>query len=354
MEFGLSEEQALLQDSVKKFLSTEVPLDTVRESAKEKDDKTIWQGLVDLGISGMLVPEAQGGLGMGTLDASIVAEQLGYHVTPSPFISTAVIAPFILSATDKQSDLLAAIALGESRVGIALGDTIALRHDQRLTEHNGHLSGKATFVLDTSADVYLIATPDKSIYLVNKDQIKIENRTTIDLTRSTCELNLENAQAELITKDTRVFNQATTIGRIMLAADTLGAAQSMIDKAVSYAKEREQFERVIASFQAVKHMCAEMTAGLEPCRAMVWYASHAFDNLPEESELTSCHCKAHISEVGKFVAKTSTEVHGGMGFTDLVGLHYWFKRIGFNRQLLGSPEMLRSEAAELQGLVART
>ncbi|MFB0969849.1 MAG: acyl-CoA dehydrogenase family protein, partial [Pseudomonadales bacterium] len=132
----------------------------------------------------------------------------------------------------------------------------------------------------------------------------------------------------------------------------LGAGQNMIDQAVSYAKEREQFDRPIASFQAVKHMCAEMTAGLEPCRSMVWYAAHAYDHLPEETRLTTCHTKAHISEVGKFVAKTSTEVHGGMGFTDLVGLHYWFKRIGFNRQLLGSPELLRQQAAKLQGLAA--
>jgi len=74
--------------------------------------------------------------------------------------------------------------------------------------------------------------------------------------------------------------------------------------------------------------------------------------LPDEAHLVACHLKAHISEVGKFVAKTATEVHGGMGFTDLVGLHYWFKRIGFNRQLLGTPEWLRREAARAHGLVA--
>jgi alkylation response protein AidB-like acyl-CoA dehydrogenase len=85
---------------------------------------------------------------------------------------------------------------------------------------------------------------------------------------------------------------------------------------------------------------------------MVWYASHALDALPDEATMTACHTKAHVSEVGKFVAKTATEVHGGMGFTDLLGLHYWFKRIGFNRQLLGAPELLREEAARAQDLVA--
>jgi alkylation response protein AidB-like acyl-CoA dehydrogenase len=75
------------------------------------------------------------------------------------------------------------------------------------------------------------------------------------------------------------------------------------------------------------------------------------DQVPEEARLMACHTKAHLSELGKAVAKTATEVHGGMGFTDLVGLHYWFKRIGANRQLLGSPELLRNEAAKIQGFV---
>ena len=138
----------------------------------------------------------------------------------------------------------------------------------------------------------------------------------------------------------------------MLAADTLGAAQYMLDEAVEYAKQREQFNRPIGSFQAVKHMCAEMAAHLEPCRSMVWFAAHALKELPAEARLTACHTKAHLAEVGKFVAKTSTEVHGGMGFTDLLGSHYWFKRCGANRQWLGSPELVREEAARLQGLVS--
>ena len=81
-------------------------------------------------------------------------------------------------------------------------------------------------------------------------------------------------------------------------------------------------------------------------------AAHAFDALPEEASLDACLAKAHLSEVGTFVAKTATEVHGGMGFTDLVGLHYWFKRIGFNRQMLGGPSVVREDAARLQGLAA--
>ena len=104
------------------------------------------------------------------------------------------------------------------------------------------------------------------------------------------------------------------------------------------------------SFQAVKHLCATMAADLEPTRAFVWYTGHVLAADPQDAARVVCHLKAHLSEVATAVAKTATEVHGGMGFTDLVGLHYWFKRIGFNRQMLGSPDYLRREAARLQGL----
>ncbi|MBV1886175.1 MAG: acyl-CoA dehydrogenase, partial [Parvibaculaceae bacterium] len=83
-----------------------------------------------------------------------------------------------------------------------------------------------------------------------------------------------------------------------------------------------------------------------------WYAAHAQDALPDEARLIAGHAKSHLSEVGRFVARTATEVHGGMGFTDLLGLHYWFKRIGVNRQILGSPERVREELARLQGWAA--
>ena len=138
-------------------------------------------------------------------------------------------------------------------------------------------------------------------------------------------------------------------GRVVLAADTLGAAQHMFDQALAFVKQRVQFNRVIGSFQAVKHQFADMVTMLEPCRAMVWYAGYAQDALPDEARLTALQTKAHLGDVGRDIARMATEAHGGMGFTDLLGLHYWFKRIGFNRQMLGGPERCREEAARLQG-----
>jgi alkylation response protein AidB-like acyl-CoA dehydrogenase len=140
----------------------------------------------------------------------------------------------------------------------------------------------------------------------------------------------------------------------VLAAETLGAAQSMLEQAVAYAGQRRQFGRAIASFQAVKHACAEMAAALEPCRAFVWYAAHAQDGaeLDEAPSMLAAQTKAHLDEVGREVARTATEVHGGMGFTELLGLPFWFKRIMANRQLLGGPERCREDAALAQGMAA--
>jgi alkylation response protein AidB-like acyl-CoA dehydrogenase len=96
-------------------------------------------------------------------------------------------------------------------------------------------------------------------------------------------------------------------------------------------------------------MCAEMAAEIEPARSLLWYAGHAFDALPEEAPLVIAHAKAHLAEIGRDVARTATEVHGGIGFTDEQNLHVWFKRIELNRNLLGGPEALRERAAVLQG-----
>lgn len=351
MEFGLSEEQTLLQDSVGGFLAEHANLEAVRRVADGGDDAAIWNGLTELGIPALLVPEAAGGIGLTCLDAALVAEALGYRAAPSPFLGTVAAAPRLLARLGRE-DLLGELAAGTLRIGLAVGEAVAARADAGVRAAAGKLHGKALFVTDFPADRYLVADAERGLHLVNAQAVKSRPLTTIDRTRPTGELVFDGAAAEQLTDDPAHLDDLLDTARVMLAADTLGAAQQMLDQAVAYAKERKQFDRAIGSFQAVKHMCAEMAAELEPCRAMVWYAAHALDEAPEEAHLTACHTKALLSEVGTFVAKTATEVHGGMGFTDLLGLHYWFKRIGYNRQLLGSPELLREEAARAQRLVA--
>lgn len=357
MEFGLSAEQTLLQDSVARFLDRHAPLERVRQfcdERRERDDD-IWAGLCDLGIPGLFIAEEHGGIGCTLLDAALVAEMLGSRVAPVPFVATVVMAPLAIAAAgsaEQQAKWLPQLAEGNLIAGAALSTSASSRLQDRVQCDGQRLRGRALFVLDFAADIYIVADDARRLYVVDANDPGVHRETlaTIDRTRIVGELNLENATGELLpgSSDPEVCARVIDAGRIILAADTLGAASTMLHKAVAYSKERVQFGRQIGSFQAVKHMCAEMAAELEPCRAMMWYAAHAFDAMPDEARLNACHAKAHISEVGTRIARTSTEVHGGIGFTDELGLHLWFKRTGANRQLLGSPDQLREEAARLQ------
>lgn len=361
MEFGLSKEQELIVNSISQYLKENGALERARTFAEEGETRAddVLNGLRDLDVAGLIIDEEHGGVGLDLIDAALVAEALGNHVTPVPFVANQVMVPVAIASAgseEQQSRWLPEIANGNVVAGAAVTEAVSSREDAKIHSDGSTLNGKSMFVLDFEADVYLVADENRALYLVdaNASGLKRQLLTTIDKTRRVGELVFENVSADLLpgSSDPDVCVRVIDAGRIILAADTLGAAQSMLDQAVAYSKQRVQFNRVIGSFQAVKHMCAEMVASLEPCRAMMWYAAHAFEAIPGEARLTACLAKAHISDVGTFVAKTSTEVHGGMGFTDEQGLHYWFKRIGANRQLLGGPELVREEAAKLQGLVA--
>lgn len=358
MEFMLSEEQQVLQESVRRFLASECPLDKVRVLADVEDTiaPDIHQGLADLGMCGVLIPEEYGGVGLGLLEAALIAEVLGGAVAPVPFIASSVMAPVALLAggSDTQKDAwLPGLASGELCMAVGLTEYVGRRDSDGVTQQDGMLTGKAVFVLaGMEAQGFIVADDQGILQIIEKDApgLALTKLKTIDRTRSVVALELDKTPASAL--GAAALDATLAAGRLMLAADTLGASQEMIDQSVAYAKERRQFNRPIGSFQAVKHMCAEMAAELEPCRALVWYAAHAVHAVPEEAPLMICHAKALLGEVGEFVSLTATEVHGGMGFTDLLGLHYWFKRNGLNRQLLGAPEQMREEAARLQSLVA--
>lgn len=366
MEFGLSEEQTLLQDSVKRFLAEQYPLDKVREYTSNDDNGAIVRdGLAGMGITALMIGEDYGGVGLGLLDAALIAEALGHGTAPMPFVASVVMVPqaLMLGGSDEQKDRwLPKLAAGEITAGAAVSELTGARGKAGVSAKSGKLSGHAMFVLDFDADIYLVADTSGTLHIVEAGASGLQAKAfeNVDKTRKIGELHFDNVTAEALTCTPAQVSKVLNAGRVILAADSLGAAQNMLDRAVAYALQREQFNRVIASFQAVKHMCAEMAAGLEPCRAMVWYAGYTADaeTLEDsakdggEAQQYALHTKAHLSEVCQFVARTATEVHGGMGFTDLVGLHYWFKRIGANRQLLGSPERLRDDAARALGMVA--
>jgi alkylation response protein AidB-like acyl-CoA dehydrogenase len=356
MDFGLSEEQDLLVETVRGFLADTVPIERVRELRDDDcpNDRAIWRSLAELGATGVLVSEASGGSALALLDAALIAQSLGHAVTPTAFLASAVIAPTILAAIDgpKTAEWLSGIAAGELVMGVAVTELFSIREDAGIRLDESVLNGKAMMALDAcGADRILVAIDRDKLAVVDRNAkgLQVERLVTTDQTRCTAEVVFSDVEAEAIFENAdTAIDRGLDAGRIALAADILGACESMIEQSVRYANQRKQFDRLIGSFQAVKHMCAEMIAELEPARSLLWYAAHSFDSFPEETPLLASHVLAHVSEIGREIASVSTQVHGGIGWTDEQNLHFWFKRIGVGRHLLGGPEFLRERAASMQ------
>jgi len=360
MDFGLSDDQKLLDETLRGFLADAVPIARVRELRDKggAPDRSLWKSLAELGFTGILVPEEQGGSGLQLLDAALVSQALGHAVTPAPFVSSAVMAPVALAAVGgaEAAPWLAGIASGDLVFGVAVTELFSIRESAGISLEQGTLRGKALMALDAgAADCILIALDSERLAVVQADAagVAITRLATVDATRDTSELSLDGVVPEHVYEGAgEPIRRMLEAGRVALAADALGACESMIEQAVAYAQVRKQFDRPIGSFQAVKHMCAEMIAELEPARSLLWYAAHSFDAAPEETAQMACHVLAHVSEIGRDIASVATQVHGGIGWTDEQNLHFWFKRIGSARHLLGGPEFLRDRAAELQGFTA--
>jgi alkylation response protein AidB-like acyl-CoA dehydrogenase len=359
MEFALSQDQLLLQDSLRRALAGESTLERVRAAVDgaQAMEQNVWNTLRDLGVPALLVPEAHGGLGLTLLDAAVVSEELGRAVAPAPFLGSAVLAPLALTeagSAAQQAEWLPRLAAGEATIGIAFTEALSgARDGAGVRSAEGRLSGSALFVVDGArADAFIVAERGGAMHLVDAKagDLRREPQHIVDGTRPTVELHFDDVDAQALPSA-----NAATLARlrdaawIMLAADALGAGWRMLEKSVAYSKERSQFGRLIGSFQAVKHLCAEMATELEPGRALIWYAAHAFDVAPDEAPLYAAHAKALLGDAARFVARTATEVHGGIGITDELGLHYWFKRIAFDHTFYGSPERVRRHAAALQG-----
>lgn len=351
MEFALSEDQRLLQDSVNRVLSEVATLDNVRLAVEDSEvANKIEAELVELGVLQLNASVEQGGLGLGLLEAALVQQSHGSFVASSRMLSTVM--GIQLLKDSSSASLIPEIISGQVRIAVALSESTGSRRDAGIFNIFGELTGKSLFAFDVSGATHvLLVDKDKNVHLIDlsSSYVSIAELETIDRTRKFHEVSLSSCPENPV--EAANLNAAIMSGRILIAADTLGACETMLGKAVEYSLERKQFNRIIASFQAVKHLCAEMVAKLEPARALVWHAAHAIDTNSEEAGLLVCLAKSHLSEVGTFIGRTAVEVHGGMGFTDLLGLHYWFKRIGVNRQLLGSPERIREEAAKIQNWI---
>jgi alkylation response protein AidB-like acyl-CoA dehydrogenase len=357
MNFELDEQQEQMQASLARLLGAELPLQKLQSVLAEGKwpAAALHDTVASMGWYGLLIAREYGGVGLGLLDAALAAEAFGRAAAPVPFVASAGIVAHALSRFGSEAQRarwLPGIASGAVVAGAALSEGAAGQpHDvQGVDCRQGTLHGEASFVLDAAAaKLFLVADRREQLWLVERDHpgVACTPMQTIDGTRSVGTLALNGCKAEPLGDDTGPEAPATllAVGRLLLGADTLGAASAMLEAATQYAQVRTQFGQPIGAFQAVKHLCADMAAQLVPCRAYVWGTAHALDRQASGAAAGCAQLKAHLSEVGQFVARSATEVHGAMGFTELLGLHLLFKRIALARQLLGGPARLRAEAA---------
>jgi alkylation response protein AidB-like acyl-CoA dehydrogenase len=358
MDFGLTDEQRALQDALVRFLEDFSSTAAVRNMLDGNFEacKALRAGFTELGVDGITVPTEHGGLGLGLLDAALVSELLGRFVAPVDLMGNALTAIAVHRAASEpqKHKWFSRLVAGTATFGIAFMHVISQGEGGDVDHADDRLRGRSLFASCPSGVTdFLVPHRNGALWIVPKDSLGVVVRPliTIDRTRNFCILELQDAAGERLAsaEDSGLVSELIASSRVLAAADALGASQRMLEMAVQYAHERKQFGAPIGSFQAVKHMCAEMAAELEPCRSLMWFAAHSLDQREVDSPVTACLAKSRLSDVSQFVARTATEVHGGIGFTEELGLHLWFKRIGLNRQLWGGPELLRAEAARRQG-----
>ncbi len=376
MDFGLSEEQELLQHSARDFLARECPTTLVRAVTQSDDGfpRALYQKIAEMGWAGLVIPEKFGGQGLGVLDLTVLAEEMGRAVVPGPFFSSSVLAALSLvyagSAAHKQ-EWLPRMAAGE-----AIGTLAFLEESDRLdaagisarctkTRGGYQLDGVKLFVTDAQvADVIVAAFRSRgkeesgiSLFLVSRDTpgVSVQPLQSVDQTRRPCEVVFRKvdvpASAQLgdDTKGWKVLRRVMDAACVVLAADSLGGAQQALEMSVEYSKVRQQFGRPIGSFQALKHMAAEIVSDMEPARSLVWYAAYAYDHEPRNAARAAAMAKARLSDVYSRATNRAVQIHGGIGFTWEHDLPLWFKRAKWNEAAFGDATFHRERLAQLAG-----
>ena len=206
MYFGLSEEQKSLEENINRFLADNAPLDTIKAVANGEEDKaqSVHQGILDLGLSGLVIPEEYGGLELNMLFATVVAAALGSGTAPVPYAGSYVMAPLAINlagSDDQKNQWLPKIAGGECVIGVGLSEYVGAREDAGIEFSNGKLSGRSLFLIDgKNADAYLLANKSGELFLVEASApgIEVIELTTVDKTRTSIELILKNVDADLL------------------------------------------------------------------------------------------------------------------------------------------------------------
>ncbi len=353
MDFGLSEEQQLLQETIGQFLANENDPNQLRArfDAEDAFDEGLWKGMMELGIGGLLVPDEFGGAGVDMVDAAIVSEQMGFGAAPGPFLghTLAGLAIALGGSDDQKKTWLPKLATGDALATVAFGEEGGSWQPDQWSPSGDRLTGKKVYVpYAAQADLIVVGTAGGGLALVEPgDGTTIELFDNVDRSRRLYTVTFDGAAASALPSGADVSGQVRDAALILLAADAFGGASRLVEMSVEYAKTREQFGVTIGHFQALKHQLANMALDTEPSRALFWYAAHAYDAVPEDREKMAALAKSHITDRFMQVSRDATEAHGGIGYTWECDVQMWFKRAMFDRIWMGSPSSHRERVAQL-------
>ena len=361
-EFTFTDEQNQLRTAVRKFCSENFDEQTVRQLMESDPpfDPKVWARLgSELGVLGLSVPEADGGVGGTLVDQAVAVEELGASLACGPVFGTVFLAiPALVAASAGQvrDELLAELVEGRRTAAFVVADRAGALGEVSVTADNDALSGTVERVVDAGAadDLLVAARSDDGValYAVDAAGPGVERRplVTLDLTRPQATVLLSGAPGRLVAgpgEAERVIEHALQVGSALLAAEQVGAGQHLLDLSVDYAKSRLQFGRPIGSFQAVKHRLADLLVDLEHARSTAYHAVWALTDGSDDPALAVSIAQATCSAAFTRIATDTIQVHGGIGFTWEHQAHLYFKRATTDAALLGSAEQHRSRVAEL-------
>lgn len=366
MNLDFSDEQKQLRDQVRRYLSEVCTPEAVRTVLEGSDgyDRNLWQGLAELGVLGAAIPEEYGGVGLSHLELCVVAEEIGRVLAPVPVSSSIYLAAefLLLAGSEAQKQAwLPKLASGET-IG-----TFAFSEGQgRVTPaaisakvQGGKLTGTKIPVADgNAADFAVVAARDEadtvSLYIVDLGSkgVSREALDSIDPTRNQARLTFDKAPAELLGGKGDGWNIATQVldrAAILMAFEQLGGADRALEMARDYALDRMAFGRPIGSFQAIKHILADMYVSATLARSNCYYGAWALVSGASELPVAAATARVSATTAFQHCAKNNIQVHGGMGFTWAFDCHLYYRRSNNLALALGSLSEWESHLIERMG-----
>jgi alkylation response protein AidB-like acyl-CoA dehydrogenase len=360
VDFDFNDDQKALREAVRDALAGMVDAKSLLAMAGDggRMPDQLWSRIAALGWPGLLIPEEHGGLGLGLVDMTVVCEEMGRVPLPGPYFSSAVFAT-VAALRLGAEDLLADLASGAKRGAVAVeeigvaGDPLgAVKTKATKAGEGWTLDGVKPTVADgATADWVIVVAADGdglAAFLVEGAQV--EAVPGLDPTRQLGRLELTGTPARRLGPagdQTVLLHRVLDDAAVMLCAELVGAAEASFELAAEYSKSRVQFGRPIGTFQAVKHMAAEMLQDLTLARVITHYAAWCSDVEAEERELAASMAKSWVAEAAIAVTGTSIQIHGAVGFTWECPAHFYYKRAKASDIVLGKQAWQRERVADL-------